>query len=48
MSGDFSGFFYFSLKFLGYFPHVCRFRILGFIIFCSRSETIAIFCYLAV
>lgn len=25
-------------NFFGYFPHVCRFRILGFMIFCSLSD----------
>ncbi len=38
----FQDFSFFLWKFLGYFPHVCRFRILGFMIFCSRSETVAV------
>ncbi len=29
---------FFLWEFFGYFPHVCRFKILGFMIFCSRSD----------
>lgn len=39
---------FFLWKFFGYCPLFCRSRILGFMIFCSRSETVAAFCYLAV